>query len=468
MASLLVVDDDRNLRQAIRELLESVGHTVTEAGDGEQALTAVREHTPDLVLLDWCMPRTDGHNFLRLAAQEGLLTQFPVVVLTAFGDGESAMNAMRNGAYDFLVKPVPMDLMLATAKRALEHSALHHDLEQKDRKRVLGQQQGTGRPATIEPEARVIGSSAAWIDVFKRAGQVASTETTVLLEGETGTGKDLVAKMIHQNSRRSQGSFVTLSCAAVPTEQIESELFGHERGAFMGAYNQRAGCFEQAEGGTLFLDEVAELPTFVQPKLLRVLQDRSFQRVGGSGPIKTDVRLIASSTRNLTLEVQEKRFRSDLFYRLNGFHIQLPPLRDRKEDIAPLTEYFLERYAARNEAPVCRFAADVPAMLRQYAFPGNVRELEQLVERLAVGARGRPITADKVSDALTTRQTEADTSTWKGWDELPFHESVATWEQHIIERAIALCNGNKSDAARRLGIQRRLLYEKLEQFGRRR
>jgi transcriptional regulator with GAF, ATPase, and Fis domain len=310
---------------------------------------------------------------------------------------------------------------------------------------------------------QLIGRSAVWIETFKRVGQVAQTDLAVLLEGETGTGKEIVARVIHRSSLRSKRPFVAVNCAAIPEDLVESELFGHERGSFTGAALQRIGSFEQAEGGTIFLDEIGELPLLMQPKLLRVLQEKQFQRVGGSRALQANVRVIAATNRTLATEVENGRFRADLFYRLNAFQIALPPLRERRSDIMLLCEYFLERYAARHQTPLSILDPGARATLESYDYPGNVRELEQVINKLAVQAAGRPITSDGVNTVLKAAAGRPE-SDLQRWADLPFHEAVARWERYLIDRALRLAGGNKSDAARRLGIQRRLLYEKLQQL----
>jgi len=293
-------------------------------------------------------------------------------------------------------------------------------------------------------------------------GQVAQTDLTVLLEGETGTGKEVVAKVIHHNSHRSEGPFIAVNCAAIPEDLVESELFGHERGAFTGAATQRIGSFEQAEGGTLFLDEIGEMPLSVQPKLLRILQEKTYQRVGGARTFQANVRVIAATNRSLSREVEQGRFRSDLFYRLNAYHLELPSLRERRVDIVPLGEYFLDRFSSRNGLPLSILDAGAKAALEAYHYPGNVRELEQLMNKLAVEAAGRPITESSLRTHLQAApHSDGDI---RDWESLPFHEAIARCERYLIERALHQSGGNKSDAARRLGIQRRLLYEKMQQL----
>jgi transcriptional regulator with GAF, ATPase, and Fis domain len=273
----------------------------------------------------------------------------------------------------------------------------------------------------------------------------------VLLLGESGTGKELVAGAIHENSARSHRPFIILNCAALPPELLESELFGHERGAFTGAIAQKRGKFEAADGGTIFLDEIGELPLPLQPKLLRVLQDHTFERVGGTASIRTDVRVIAATNRPLEDDVEQKTFRADLFYRLNAFTVRLPPLRERQSDILPLAEYFLARYAKRNQTAAPGFAADAVVALQSYSFPGNVRELEHLIERAAVKAGGRAITAEQIQEQLSTAKNPASGSfDIQSATSLPFHDAVASLERHLIDQALKAAQGNKSDAARRL------------------
>ena len=293
---------------------------------------------------------------------------------------------------------------------------------------------------------------------------MAHTDVGVLLLGESGTGKEVVARTIHENSARSKRPFTVVNCAALPAELLESELFGHERGAFTSAVAQKLGKFEAANGGTVFLDEIGELPLTLQPKLLRVLQERTFERVGGNVTLRADVRIVAATNRSLEEEVEEKTFRQDLFYRLNAYTLRLPPLRERRSDILPLAEHFLRRYADRNGREVSGLTEDAILALQRYSFPGNVRELEHLMERASIQAGGRAITAAAIQDQLESPQRKRTGLELEGLLNLPFHESVALWERRLIEHALQASEGNKSDAARRLGINRRLLYEKLQQM----
>jgi DNA-binding NtrC family response regulator len=466
MSEVLIVDDDHNFRETLRELLSDAGYETLVAANAEDAITLLQSTTPDLTLCDWKMPGGGGEQFLKSLQSEGLLTTMPVIILTAHGTGPNAMQAMQLGAYDFITKPLDIDLALGTVARAIRHMELQREVEQLRRQRF--RDRSLEDISTSEPglKPQLIGNSPAWIEIFKNIGRVAATDVGVLLLGESGTGKEVVARTIHENSARNRQPFIILNCAALPPELLESELFGHERGAFTGAIAQKRGKFEATDGGTIFLDEIGELPLSLQPKLLRVLQEHTFERVGGTASIHANVRVIAATNRPLEDDVEQKTFRADLFYRLNVFTVRLPALRDRQSDIQPLAEYFLARYSNRNRTVSTGLTADAIAALQSYSFPGNVRELEHLVERAAVKAGGRAITAEQIHEELSKAKKPTlgsfDTDTAMG---MPFHEAIASWERHLIEQALKAAHGNKSDAARRLGIHRRLLYEKLTQLG---
>ena len=466
MSEVLIVDDDHNFRETLRELLSDAGYQTRIATNAEEGIALLQTTTPDLTICDWKMPGGGGEQFLKSLQSEGLLTTMPVIILTAHGTGPNAMQAMQLGAYDFITKPLDIDSALATVARAIRHMELQHEVE------VLRQQRFRDRSLEDLTESeeglkpQLIGNSPAWIEVFKNIGRVAATDVGVLLLGESGTGKEVVARAIHQNSARSRRTFLILNCAALPPELLESELFGHERGAFTGAIAQKRGKFEAADGGTIFLDEIGELPLSLQPKLLRVLQEHTFERVGGTDSIHTDVRVIAATNRPLEDDVEQNTFRADLFYRLNAFTVRLPPLRERPSDILPLAEYFLARYTQRNQVASTGLAGDAGMVLRNYSFPGNVRELEHLIERAAVKAGGRAITAEQIKEELSKEKSAAPgVFDAQAALAMPFHEAVASWEHHLIEQALRASQGNKADAARRLGIHRRLLYEKLTQLG---
>jgi DNA-binding NtrC family response regulator len=453
---VLVIDDERNLRTTLSEILRGSGYEVAEADNSENALESIRRRTPDLILCDWRMPGGDGESFLRAMTDLGLVNQIPIIVMTAHGTGSAAMMAIRFGAYDFLTKPLDFDELLATVRRALDHARLQREVQELRRQRV--------KAPSVRGEI-LLGASRPMLEVYKAIGRVASTDATVLLLGESGSGKELAARTIHLQSQRADKPFVIVNCAALPAELLESELFGHEKGAFTGAIARKPGKFESAAGGTVFLDEVGELPLSLQPKLLRVLQEHTFERLGSNETIHSNFRVIAATNRSLEKQVSEKQFRPDLFYRLQAFTIQLPPLRERRTDILPLAEHFAAEFAARNNIASAEFSNDALLLLQQYGYPGNVRELEHIVERAMILSGGRLITADVLRETLPTEKVPSPGEAVQGVPDLPFHESVAAWERQLIQRALAESNGNKAQAARRLGIQRRLLYEKLKILG---
>lgn len=457
---ILVVDDDNNLRRTLREILEVAGYEVAEAESGRRAFAQLEEKQPDAILCDWKMPEQGGEELLRALMARNEAYHLPVIIMTAHGTGPNAITAMQLGAYDFVTKPFDLDEVLATVKRALQHVCLQREVE-----RLSKQNAGDVSETYERNRSRMVGSSRAMVEVFKAIGRVSRTDVTVLLLGETGTGKELVARTIHENSPRSHRPFVVVNCAALPAELLESELFGYEKGAFTGALNRKIGKFEHAAGGTVFLDEIGELPLALQPKLLRVLQEHTFERVGGTESIHADFRLIAATNRVLEDEVEEKQFRSDLYYRLKVFSIQLPALRERRSDILPLAEHFLAQFNERNQQRVPGFTEDAIILLQMYSYPGNIRELEHIVERAAVQAAGRAITRELVQQALPSAVSPATDGSLSELLRLPFHASVAAWEKRLIETALRESGGNKADAARKLQIHRRLLYEKMEQLG---
>lgn len=455
---VLIVDDDGNLRRTLRDVLESAGYQVEEAENGREALEYLDHASADAVLCDWKMPEQGGEDLLRGLITRELAEHLPVIIMTAHGTGPNAITAMQLGAYDFVTKPFDIDQVLATMRRALQHVRLQREVE-----RLRSREQA--EPAPMERGDRLVGMSGGMLEVFKSIGRVAKTDVTVLLAGETGTGKELVARAIHERSSRSHRPFVVVNCATLPAELLESELFGHERGAFTGAINRKPGKFESAAGGTVFLDEIGELPLRMQAKLLRVLQEHTLERVGGTETIHADFRTIAATNRVLETEVEDKQFRADLYYRLKVFSIQLPPLRERRSDILPLAEHFLTRFNRQNRQHVPGFAEDAIILLQQYSYPGNVRELEHIVERAAVEAAGRAITREIVANALPSLPSNPAETSLTDLLRLPFHASVAAWEKRLIEDALTESGGNKADAARRLQIHRRLLYEKMQQLG---
>jgi DNA-binding NtrC family response regulator len=453
--TILIADDEANLRRTLAEILGAQGYTIVEAADGSEAIEALRQSTPDLVFTDWKMPAAGGEEVLRYMRGDPRLASIPAIVITAFGTSDTTIEAIRLGAYDFVTKPFDLDEISLTARRALEHSSLSAELMQ------LRTQVGCNGTST---SGRLIGSSRAMLDVFKTIGTVAETDATVLICGESGTGKELVAEAIHNYSHRKGKRFTVVNCAALPETLLESELFGHERGAFTGAVGRRAGRFEIAEGGTVFLDEIGELSPGLQAKLLRVIQEHSFERVGGIETIQGDFRVIAATNRDLEACVQERLFREDLFYRLNVVRISVPALRERRSDIVLLAEHFLKLYSDKNNVPAIGFSDEAILLLQTYSFPGNVRELENMIERAVLMSRGRVIMPGHFPLNGTSGERREVNSLQTELLSLPFHKAVAELEKALISDALRDSKGNKTEAADRLQINRRLLYKKMTDY----
>jgi two-component system response regulator AtoC len=456
---VLVVDDERNLRESLIELVESEGFTATQAADGEQSVELLRGGLkPDVVFLDLRMPKLDGLGVLR-AIQEEKLTSAPLIVVSAFGDSSKMIEAMRLGAYDYITKPLDIDEIVATLQRAAEQRRLSLAAE------LARPAKGAEGPGIAEPNRfEMLGTSRVMRDVFKQIGRLAATDATVLILGESGSGKELVARAVHNHSARSSKPFVAVNCGALPENLIEAELFGHERGAFTGAERQRKGRFELAHTGTLFLDEVGELTPPAQVKLLRALQERRFERVGGTETVSVDVRVIAASNQDLKQAVDQKRLREDLFYRLSVIEICLPPLRARSGDVPQLAEHFLERTAARHGVPLKVLSDEAMRCLMAYDFPGNVRELENMIERAVITAgAGVEVLSPTHFFGEGSVTISSETQVNQAFLSLPFKEAVAELERELIRRALESSGGNRAEAARRLGINRRLLYSKLEE-----
>lgn len=458
-AKILVADDDRTIRRNLVRLLQSEGYHALEAADGGEALAAIHAHNPDAVLLDLKMPGRDGLEVL--AALGSALADLPVIVVTAFGGSAAAIEAMRRGAYDYLSKPFDLDEVLLTLKRALRQRALAFEV--KALRARTEEEAGDPAEAPAAAESELIGRSAAMRAVFKAIGLAAATDAAVLIVGESGTGKELVAAALHRHSARADGPFIRVNCGALPEGLIESELFGHERGAFTGADRQKAGRFERAEGGTLFLDEVGELPLSAQAKILRALQAREFERVGGTETLRTNARVIAATHRDLLREVAAGRFREDLYYRLNVARIVIPPLRDRPEDIPALAEYILRRIEQREGWGELSVSTEALAAIQAQPWPGNVRQLENALARAAIASRGRPILpehldADEALDPLISESGDPS-------QPLPLRALLAEVERRAIQRALLACGGNRTKTAEHLGISRRQLFDKIRDYG---
>jgi two-component system response regulator AtoC len=455
--TVLVADDDQTIRRNLVGLLQSEGYSTLEASDGDAALDVIRGRGPDAVLLDLKMPGKGGLEVL--AALGPKLAELPVIVVTAFGGSAAAIEAMRRGAYDYLSKPFDLDEVLLTLKRALHQRALTFEVKAL---RARSDDESEERTATAAPEPELVGQSAAMRAVFKAIGLAAATDAAVLIVGESGTGKELAAAALHKHSARASGPFIRVNCGALPEGLVESELFGHERGAFTGADRQKPGRFERAAGGTIFLDEVGELPLPAQAKILRVLQQREFERVGGVETLHTDARVMSATHRDLAREVAAGRFREDLYYRLNVARIAIPPLRDRAEDIPLLAEHILRSVESRHGWGALSLSPDALRAIRERPWPGNVRQLENALARAAIAARGRAILPEHLDveepiDPAIPGAGEAALN-------LPLRALLAEVERRAIQRALLACDGNRTRTAERLGISRRQLFDKIREF----
>jgi len=450
MGVVLVVEDHEPLRKLLVRVLERGEHVVLEASDGQEALERLAENEVDVVVSDIRMPRMDGMELLRQVRRRDQTTQ--VILITAYGDVPQAVEAMKQGAYDFLEKEAEGRVNIAQLRARVEAAI--------DKRRILLENLNLKSQLSRRFSfPNIIGKSPKILEVLDVVKQVAPTKATVLITGESGTGKELIANALHYNSPRAKGPFIKVNCAALPETLLESELFGHEKGAFTGAYQTRIGRFEAANGGTLFLDEIGNMSPAVQVKLLRVLQEREFERVGGTKTIKVDVRLITATNTDLEAAVREGRFREDLYWRVKVVHIHLPPLRERREDIPLLVLHFIKKYAAENSRPVTSISDEALQALLNYDFPGNVRELENIVESAVVLCRGDTITKDLLPASVrnATKKTESLTIPLG----LPFEEI----ERRVIEATLAYTKGNKTKAARVLRIGKRTLFRKLKKYG---
>ena len=444
--SILVVDDEPPQLELIGGFLKKQGFEVTLAESGEKALQRFRRESFDLVLTDQRMPNLSGLDLLK--AVRAVNPETPVIVVTAYGSIETAVSAIKAGATDYLTKPLNLDELLHRIEKVREHHRLV--LENRDLREELGERH------RIEG---IIGESGRMLEVFSLVRRVAPSEATVLIRGESGTGKELIAKAIHFASPRSSGPLVKVNCAALPETLLESELFGHEKGAFTGALATRRGRFEVASGGTLFLDEIGDLPTHLQAKLLRVLQEREFERVGSSLPISVDVRILAATHRDLERLLKAGQFRDDLYYRLNVVTIVLPPLRERRQDLPLFMDHLLRAFAEKNGKKIRGFTSEAREALLRYDYPGNVRELENIIERASVITRGDVI--GRADLPISIQEPEVEESSSK--TDLPV--VVERLERRMIREALDRSGGVQTRAAEQLGITERALRYKLKKYG---
>jgi two-component system response regulator AtoC len=450
--AILVADDDSSIRSLLRQLLSDEGYSVAEAATGVEVVDKVKEAGPDLVIMDVRMPELDGIEALSRVKASSPKTA--VLIMTAFGSSNAAIRAMELGAYDYVTKPFELDQITHAVQRVFEYQDLAAEVE------VL-----RGEISSLVQTERIVGNSPPMQEVYKIVGKVAKSDATVLVTGESGTGKELVAEALHYNSTRRAGPLVKVSCAALPETLLEAELFGHEKGSFTGAMTQRRGRFELADKGTIFLDEIAEMSLQTQTKLLRVLQDRKIERVGSSIPIKVDIRVVCATNKDLQKYVEQRKFRDDLFYRLNVININMPPLRDRKEDIPALVEHFLAKHRYSATAQPAQIASEALQRLMEYDWPGNVRELENVIERAVVMSRGQIITGRELPFGDHDSETGEEESTELPSERSFFKKSVAQFEKDLIMKALRDATGNRSKAAEMLGIYRRLLYAKIKEYG---
>jgi two-component system response regulator HydG len=445
---ILIVDDDAVHRRAVRLNMAGWGYSVTEADDGEEAVRQSRVRTFDLILMDIRMTKMSGLEALEQIKK--ISPTIPVIIMTAYASVETAVSAMKMGADDYLTKPLNYDELQIKIARTAERRRLKNENEYL--KERLGEK---------FDRRHMIGQSKAMIRLLEMVEQVAATQATVLITGESGTGKEMIANAIHFNSSRREAPFVKINCAALTETLLESELFGHEKGAFTGADRRREGKFVQADGGSIFLDEVSEMSPAMQVKLLRVLQERELTRVGGQDVVRVDVRLIAASNKDLIKEIREGRFREDLFYRLNVVALALPPLRERAEDIPLLAQHFLKLFAEKNFKSISGFTPRAMQKLTAYAWPGNVRELMNAVERAVVLSRSDTVDEDELVFPMADQCLPPDAPRIAAATAgLPLE---AVEKQSILE-AMKAASGNKSEAARRLGITRKTLRKKLEKY----
>lgn len=465
MGKILIVDDDAQLRLSFEKILAAEGHNVLMSATGEGGLEIVKNDPPDIVVMDVRLPGMGGLEAFK--AMHEVDPKLPVIIMTAFGTTDMAIEATKLGAFDYILKPFDIPEMLSNIDKGLSASKFM-------RSRVeIG-------PAPEGDSTEVIfGRSKSMQEVYKQIGRVASTAATILIRGESGTGKELVARAIYQHSARANRPFLVINCVAIPETLLESELFGYEKGAFTGATNRRIGKIEQANGGTVFLDEIGDMPFSIQAKILRLLQERSIERLGGRFPIPVDVRVIAATNRDLEVALDEGRFREDLYYRLKVVTLNLPPLRERFGDIPILAEYFLKRFSHEMAIDCPGITDQAKEIMLSYSWPGNVRELGNVVQKALIFSRGAPICAEEISQAIRVEtdgggvQTEVRPDSIEEWikssltaggDNL-FVEMVDEFSKILIKQALLLTAGNRSKAAKLLGLSRPTLLAKIEKFG---
>ena len=449
-SQILIIDDEDNLRHMLSAMLSRQGYQVDSAENGAEGLQRLRERVYDFILCDIRMPGMDGKEFLAHALEEQVPS--PVIMMSAYGSVDTAVECMKMGAYDFISKPFKKDEIVMVLKKAEERERLKS--ENSRLRTVVSDREGF---------CGIISRNAAMLEIFAQIRKVADHKTTVLILGESGTGKELVARAIHSSGIRAKKPFVAVNCGAIPENLLESELFGHVRGAFTDASSDKSGLFEQADGGTLFLDEIGEMPLALQVKLLRVLQEEEIRKVGAAVSRKVDVRVLSATSRDLEDDLKQGKFREDLFFRLNVFSITLPPLRERVEDIPQLAACFTKKYTSGVDAPTVRIAPDAMRLLLGYGWPGNIRELENVIERGIILCDGLTINAECLPLAL--RSSVTTLAGGEATENLSIKKAEDVIERELIRKALIKTGGNRTQAARILEISHRSLLYKLKEFG---
>ena len=441
--NILVADDDSLIRKVLKDRLESLGYRVLLAVNGKEVLDLVEHQDPELALLDIEMPEINGLDLLKTIRKRG--RDFPIVMITAYGSIDRAVQAMKEGAYDFITKPFKPDHITLVVQKALERQRLTRKVE------ILSEE-------TDKRYFLVAGKSAGMAQAIHTAKKAAGSKSTILLLGESGTGKELFARAIHKWSPRKDRPFVAVNCVGLSKELLESELFGHERGAFTGAHQLKKGKIELAHGGTVFLDELGDVSPEIQTKLLRFLQEREFERVGGIEPMRVDVRIIAATNRNLEDAVREGRFREDLYYRVNVVPITLPPLRNRKEDIPDLVQFFVARFSQEINRACTILSEEVVEKLIAYDWPGNVRELANAIERAVVLGQGPEVSLQDLTINVSALEPVSDSTSFR------YHEAIDGYRREVISRALIQTKGNRAAAARLLGLERSYFLKLMKSF----
>jgi len=466
MTTVLIIDDDDQLRKSFNKLLTEEGYQSKCAASGEAGLRIVEENVPDVVILDMRLPGMNGFETFKAIHQ--MEPKLPVIIMTAFGTTETAIEATKMGAFDYILKPFDIPEMLVVIKQALEASRFMRS------------------PVDMDPISEksfcdaIIGRSRPMQEVYKTIGRVSETEATVLIRGESGTGKELVARAVYQHSARADRPFLVINCVAIPETLLESELFGYEKGAFTGATHRRIGKIEQANGGTVFLDEIGDMPLSIQAKILRLLQEKSIERLGGRSTIPVNVRIIAATNRDLETAILKGRFREDLYYRLKVVSIFLPPLKDRPEDIPALTDFFLARFSREAKVENPGITKKAKAFLATHPWKGNVRELGNTIQKALIFSRGTPISQEDILQAIrgdnarNSIELEKDEQAMRQWvrkalsspsDEKLFDYCMDLFAGIIISETLNLTDGNRSQAAKLLGLSRPTLHSKIEKYG---